>query len=427
MSKTKVAVIGLGYVGLPILAAISKSPKYDAIGYDTLEAKVKNINAGECPINDEVCEADMKEFGITATSKIEDIKDANIYVICVPTPVMSDYTPDYSYVLSAASSIAPFLEPGNTVILESTVNPGTCEEILQPKLEELTDLKVGKDITLAHCPERINPGDPRWTVYNIPRNVGAIPSEKASKVADFYRDILEAEVNPVNSIKVAEATKIVENTFRDVNIAFVNELAKSFDAMGIDVVETIKGAANKPFGYMPFWPGRGVGGHCIAVDPYYLIQRAAKSGFNHQFLKIARDINNSMPSYTVQRLQEALNEVKLPINGTKVALLGMSYKPNVGDLRESPCLEVATILQDKGAELTIFEPYDAKVSNVTTFDEAIKDAQAVIILTAHDEFKPRLEKILKSPTIKVVIDGMNKYDKTDFEGTDIVYKGIGKS
>jgi nucleotide sugar dehydrogenase len=206
----------------------------------------------------------------------------------------------------------------------------------------------------------------------------------------------------------------------------VNELAKSFDSMGIDLVETLKGASNKPFAFMPHWPGRGVGGHCIAVDPYYLIKRAAKSGFNHQFLKIARDVNNSMPQYTVRRLQVALNEVELPIKGTSIALLGLSYKENVADLRESPCLLIKDRLNNMGADLRVFDPYTPKLSNVSSLDEALENAEAVVLCTAHRQFLKLDEKLSKYENIKVVVDGMNKLKKEKIEELDVVYKGIGR-
>ncbi|MCB9790329.1 nucleotide sugar dehydrogenase [Candidatus Nomurabacteria bacterium] len=422
----KVAVLGLGYVGLPTLTALAKSGKYEVIGFDINESKVELIKNGGCPIDDDLCAKELKEFKYTVTRDPKDIADATVYFVCVPTPVLDDYTPDYGPVLSATSTIAPLLKKGDIFILESTVNPGTNEEVVKPKIEELSKLKVGEDITLAHCPERINPGDPKWNIYNISRNLGVYPFEKAEEVAEIFRSFLEAELNICSSLKVAESTKIVENTFRDVNIAFVNELAQSFDKMGIDLIETIRGASNKPFGFMPFWPGRGVGGHCIAVDPYYLIKRAEVSGFNHRFLKTARDINNNMPIYSVIRLQDALNEVALPLKGTKIATLGMSYKPNVGDLRESPSIEIKDILLAKGADLRIYDPWDKSLNTVESLDEAIDGADAVAVLTAHDVFSQDLQKILDSGSIKVFFDGMNKFDKDEITKKGLVYRGIGR-
>jgi UDP-N-acetyl-D-glucosamine dehydrogenase len=422
----KISVIGLGYVGLPLALAIEKSGKYEVVGFDISEKQVKKILDKECPITDEIAQKELKELDLHATTDEKEIEGSDYYIICVPTPVLDDYTPDYTPVKSAGATVSKYLEKGQTVILESTVNPGTCEEILLPILEEGSGFKAGKDFNIAMCPERINPGDPKWNVYNIPRNIGSLIPEKTKEVADIYRSFLDAEVNEVSSLKIAEATKIVENAFRDINIAYVNELAKSFDAMGIDLIETIKGSSNKPFAFMAHWPGRGVGGHCIAVDPYYLINRAAEAGFDHKFLKIAREVNNSMPEYTVERLQDALNEVMLPINGTKVALLGLSYKEDIADLRESPCLEIQEILEDKGADLLVFDPFVPDMSNVKSLDEALDKCDAVVVATAHKQFGDLTKEIGKRKNIKVVVDGMNKLDKEEIEKKGKIYRGIGK-
>ncbi len=422
----KVSIIGLGYVGLPLLCAISKSKKYNVCGYDLSQPKVDKISKRVCPIDDETCAEDLKTVDINVSTDQDILKDSDYFIICVPTPVLDDHTPDYIPVIEASKLAAKYLKKGAVVILESTVNPGTCEEVVYPVLlENNAKLKKG-NFVLAHCPERINPGDPKWNVYNIPRNIGADPVSEAKNIADFYRSFLKGEINPVPSLKIAEATKIIENTFRDINIAYVNELAKSFDAMGIDLIETIKASSNKPFAFMPHWPGRGVGGHCIAVDPYYLINRAAKSGFDHKFLKMAREVNNSMPQYTVERLQVALNEIEKSIKGTKIALLGLSYKENIGDLRESPCLIVKDILLSMGADLRIYDPYVDTMSNVKSLDDALKDSVAVVLCTAHKPFKELGTLLKKYPNVKVVVDGMNKLDKKVIEESGIIYRGIGR-
>ena len=422
----KVSIIGLGYVGLPLALAIEKSGKYNVLGFDISKNQVQKISKKICPITDEAAAKDLEKFNLVTTIDEKEIKNSDFYIICVPTPVLSDYTPDYKPVINAGKSIGKVLNKGQTVILESTVNPGTCEEILIPILEKESGLIAGKDFNVAMCPERINPGDPKWNVYNISRNLGSLNQEKTSEVADFYRSFLSAPINEVSSLKIAEATKIIENAFRDVNIAYVNELAKSFDAMGIDLIETLKASSNKPFAFLAHWPGRGVGGHCIAVDPYYLIKRAAESGFDHKFLKLARNINNSMPQYTVDRLQDALNSVKLPINGTKIALLGLSYKENIADLRESPCLEIKDILEKLGAYLVIYDPYVPELSNVDSLQEAIDESVAVILATPHNNFKGLEKEIIKRKRIKVVVDGMNKLDKRFLEENNIIYRGIGR-
>ncbi len=420
----KVSVIGLGYVGLPLALAIERSKKYKVIGFDISEEQVRKINSKECPVTDDVAEKDLKELNLYATTNSKDLMNTDIYMICVPTPVLEDYTPDYSYVISAGKTVSKYLKKGSTVILESTVNPGTCEEVLIPVLEKGSKLKAGKDFNVAMCPERINPGDPKWNVYNIARNIGSL--SKTKEVADFYRSFLNAEINEVSSIKVAEATKIVENAFRDINFAYVNELAKSFDTMGIDLVETLKGASNKPFSFMVHWPSRGIGGHCIPVDPYYLIKRAAESGFDHKFLKIAREVNNSMPEYTVSRLEEALDEKKESIKDIKVGLLGLSYKSNVADLRESPSLKILDILKDMGVDVVSYDPYIPDMSDVDKLDEVLDSVDAIILGTYHDIFGDLTKEILKRKNIKVVVDGMNKLNKEEIKRKGVVYRGIGR-
>jgi len=426
MKKQKVAVIGLGYVGLPLATAIEKARKYEVVGFDMNKEKVDMINKQISPLVDALVEKELKQFPILATTDESKLKGTDIFIIAVPTPVYDDHTPDYTPVIAATKTVTKYLQKGNTVVLESTVNPGTCEEIMLPILENGTKLKGGVDFNLSHCPERINPGDPKWNVYTIPRNIGSLNKKKNKEIANFYRSIINAEVNEVSSLKVAESTKIIENTFRDINIAYVNELAKSFDAMGIDLIETIKASSNKPFGYMPHWPGAGVGGHCIAVDPYYLIKRAEQANFDHKLLKEARRVNNSMPEYTVERLEQGLNEIKKSVNGTKIAVLGLTYKADVADLRESPALEIVAILEKLGVDVIKFDPYLPDHSTVKTLTEALKKADAILLATAHKVFREITAAELKKYNIKVVVDGRNALDKDAIKEANIIYKGIGR-
>ena len=421
----KVSVIGLGYVGLPLLVAIAKSKKYEAVGYDLDQKKIKLIKSGKSPIQDEAAEEFLQKNKLTVSDKENILSDSDVFIVCVPTPVHDDHNPDYGPVISATKIAGKYLSAGAHFVLESTVNPGTSDEIVIPILEELTSLKAGKDFNVTHCPERINPGDPKWSVYNIPRNIGSISKELNSEVANFYRSFLpKATINEVESLQIAEATKIVENTFRDINIAYVNELAQSFDKMGIDLYQTLQAASNKPFGFMPHWPGCGVGGHCIAVDPYYLIRQAGKKGFNHKFLKLAREINNSMPHYCVSKLVKALNEVKLPVKDTKVALLGLSYKADVGDIRESPSLEIESELLKLGADLTVYDKYFERSQK--DLKKIIEQAEAVVIATAHKEIVEQLPELLKKSKVRVVIDGRNCLQLSEQLKKRIVYKGIGR-
>jgi nucleotide sugar dehydrogenase len=291
----------------------------------------------------------------------------------------------------------------------------------------MTGLNAPVDFNVAHCPERINPGDPKWNVYNIPRNIGSTSPTATKTTADFYRTVINAEINEMPDLKTAEATKIIENTFRDINIAYVNELAKSFDVLDIDLIKVIEGAKNKPFAFMAHYPSCGVGGHCIPVDPYYLIERAQKSGFDHQYLKLARKINNSMPEYTVELLFKGLNSISKSIKNTPIALLGLSYKANVRDQRESPSLKIKAQLKKYDADLIIYDPNFPEECTYTTLQETLDKADAVVLAVNHKEFVEYLTAAnFKKHNIKVVIDGKNILDKEGIKALDIYYKGIGR-
>jgi len=425
MKKAKVAVVGLGYVGLP-LAVLAKRKGYDVLGVDKDPQKVELINKGKMPFEDEEVGKQLKKFPITSSTEFEDINECQIVVICVPTPVHENYMPNLEPVKNSSKMVAKNLSDNQLIILESTVNPGVSEEVVIPILEETSGKKSGEDFYFAHCPERINPGDKKWNVENINRVVGANDKKSLSLAADFYKDILTGDVKKMSSLKEAEAVKVVENSFRDINIAFVNELARSFHSLGIDVVNVIDGAATKPFSFMAHYPGCGVGGHCIPVDPYYLIEYAKKSGFDHDFLSLARKINNQMPRFTVDMVIEGLNQQKLAINGSKVAVLGLSYKQNIDDCRESPSFKIIKVLNKTGAKVVSYDPHVLSKSDVKTLDEALKGAKAVLIATCHDEFKKITINKLKANKVKVVVDGRNCLNKKIFKGSGIVYKGVGR-
>jgi len=419
-----VCVVGLGYVGLP-LAMRSLERGYQVIGFDLDQKKNASINQGKSPIEEKFLDEYFEKFKLKATDNPKEIKKADIILVCVPTPVDEKFYPNLGPVKGAMETIAKNLKKGALVVLESTVNPGVSEEVVRP-IFEAGGLKVGRDVFIAHCPERINPGDPKWNVTNIPRVVGSFDKKGLKIALDFYRSIVDADIRPMKSIREAEAVKIVENSFRDINIAFVNELAKSFEMLDIDVKDVIEGASTKPFAFMAHFPSCGVGGHCIPVDPYYLIERAKQSGFDHKFLKIAREINNSMPDYTVELLQDALNEVEKPLKGTKVGVLGLSYKANVDDLRESPSLKIIKLLEKSGAKVLIFDPHIKSKSNVKTLNELLKKSEALILATNHNEFEYLDGELLKKNNVQVLIDGKNMFDKKKFKKHGIIYKGIGR-
>lgn len=424
-SKGRIVVVGLGYVGLP-LAVLAAEKGYHVTGLDLNERRVKKLAQGinTLPEEERITASIAKKI-FTPTTNAACIRRADIVIVCVPTPVDKFYTPNLRPVITATNTIARNMRKGQLVVLESTVNPGVCEEVVLPILQKNGKV-VGRDFDLAHCPERINPGDQKWHVGNIPRCVGAATPAGARRAAAFYRSIVTGEVRIMKSLKEAEATKIIENSFRDVNIAFVNELARSFDKLGIDLYDVLQGASNKPFAFMPHWPSIGVGGHCIPVDPYYLIERAWQAGFDHKFLRLAREINNGMPEYAVSQLQRLLNDAKLPMAGTRIAVLGLSYKANVGDIRESPSLKVIELLQNLNVDLIIYDPFFPKESTVKTLDQALRGADAVVVAVNHSEFVEISAASLKRAHIRVVLDGKNCLDKKAILAAGIKYKGIGR-
>jgi nucleotide sugar dehydrogenase len=422
----KVSILGLGYVGFPLLCALAKKTKHNLVGFELSEDKVSKIKNGISPVDDEQAEKDIKELTLDVSTDDDIINDSDIYIVCVPTPVHDGFTPDLGPVKSAVKIISKYLKPGQIIIIESTINPGVCDEIVIPLAEELSGLKAGVDFDVAHCPERINPGDKVWNVYNIPRNIGSTRPEATKKAAELYREAISGVINEMPDLKTTEATKIIENTFRDINIAFVNELAKSFDVLDINLDVVIKAASNKPFAFMPHFPSCGVGGHCIPVDPYYLIERAKQSGFDHKFLKLAREINNSMPEYTIELLSDKLNEIERSIKGTKIGMLGLSYKADVGDLRESPALEIRDLLIKKGALLEVWDPYFLDMSTCKSLDEILEKCDAIVIATNHNVISKISLEEFSSKNVKVIIDGKNCLNPSFIDNGKVLYKGIGR-
>lgn len=425
-NKGRVAVIGLGYVGLP-LALLADKKGYTVTGIDIDKEKVALINKKTVPFVDKTAAKALKHSKLKAYENFGSLANADIIVICVPTPVHKDHTPNLTPVIESCKQIANHLIKGQLVILESTVNPGVCDEVVIPLLEEKTGMKEGKDFYVAHCPERINPGDKNYDVSNIARVVGSNSKRGLQKALEFYSSIIDAPIKPMKNLKEAEAVKIVENCFRDVNIAFVNELAMSFARLGIDIKNVIEGASTKPYSFMAHYPGCGVGGHCIAVDPYYLIEYAnSHTGFNHKFLSLAREINNGMPKFTVDTLVKALKDGKYTVKETKVAVLGLAYKANIGDCRESPAYKVIEELRKLGINPKVFDPYVKEESTVASIGEALLDVKAVIITTAHKEFVKLTPGYFKDRGVKVIVDGRNCLDKAKFIKAGIAYYGIGR-
>ena len=421
-----VAVVGLGYVGLPVACLCAL--KYDVIGADIDKNRISLIKKGICPIKDSYLESEFKKVKgkLQVTANVEEaVKNSDIVLICVPTPVDKNHIPDLTALKSAAVSVSKAMKESTLVIIESTIFPGTTEEVILPILKKS---KVNK-FYLAHCPERIDPGNKNFTIGRIPRVVGGIDKKSSTEAYEFYESLLgSTNINELGNVKAAEATKMMENTFRDINIAFINEMAKSFDKAGIDIIEVIKGASNKPFAFLPHYPGAGVGGHCIPVDPYYLIEKAKSIGFSHKFLSLAREINNSMPAYTVEVLENELKKLKASIKNAKVGVLGLAYKADVDDTRESPALKVIEILKEKEANVFVFDPYVKKGSNVNDLSELLEKSDYIILVTDHKEFKD-IENKLEENNIKIIIDGRNYLDKEKIKSLNlkIAYHGIGRT
>jgi UDP-N-acetyl-D-glucosamine dehydrogenase len=421
----KIAVVGLGYVGLP-LALLAGEKGFDVTGIEVSKAKLAKLQKHESVIDDEIAGKQIKTTKVKFSDDFALLSDVDIAIICVPTPVDEAKNPDLTLVKTASLQAAKQLKPGSLLVVESTINPGVCDEVVIPLIESETDHVVGKTLHVAHCPERINPGDPKWHVGNINRVVGASSAEGLDIAYSFYDKLIDAEVKKMGNIKEAEACKVVENSFRDINIAFVNELAMSFDKLGINVFNVIDGAATKPFAFMAHYPGIGVGGHCIPVDPYYLIEYARANGFDHKFLSLARNINESMPVYSVDKLeQELIQKTSQTLKGAKVAVLGLSYKANVADDRESPAYSVIRALKERGATVTAYDPYILDKSDVQTLDEALSGKDAAIVVTAHKEFLDMKPEQLKD--ISVIFDGRGalKKDSHLFTENNVLYIGIG--
>src|SRR3954447_16059205 len=393
MSRGKLVVVGQGYVGLP-LAIRAAEVGWTVVGFDVEASRVERLRAGDSYIEDVTSEriANALEAGTyQPTSDARACAGFDVAVISVPTP-LREGNPDLSYVESAAVTLARYLRPGATVVLEPTTYPGTTEDIVGPLLAEGSGLKAGVDFHLGYSPERIDPGNPTWDLVRTPKVVSGVTESSLAAVDGFFRTIVDTTV-PVASTGVAELTKLVENTFRHVNIALVNELAMFAAELGIDVWEAIDAASTKPFGFMRFTPGPGVGGHCLPIDPSYLSWRVRRTlGRWFRFVELANDVNEHMPDYVTRRLTVALNRDSKAVNGSKILLLGLAYKKNIGDARESPALVVAQRLLDLGAEVRAADPHvveehvDSRVVRVEPTVDELRDADAVVLLTDHDAF-----------------------------------------
>lgn len=394
MTKT-VTVVGQGYVGLPLAQEASLSG-WKVFGLDVSEATVAKLNSGESHVDD-LSNGDIEEMldkGYEATTDAGVVGQSDVVVICVPTPLGEAGAPDLAYVESASATVGENIKSGALVVLESTTYPGTTEDICVPILEAKSGLKAGRDFYVSFSPERVNPGSEKFGIKNTPKLVGGINATAAEKTVEFYESFVD-EVVPLSGVKEAETAKLLENTFRHVNIALANEMARVCHELQIDIWEVIRGAATKPFGFMKFTPGAGVGGHCIPIDPNYLSYEVRRRlGYPLRFVELAQEINNSMPSYVVERIAEKLNDKKKAVNGSTVLLLGVTYKPNIADQRESPAIPVARELLKRRANVRFHDPF-VPVWNIGSgesltaeqdLQEAVSDADIVVLLQAHSPY-----------------------------------------
>lgn len=388
-----VAVIGIGYVGLPLAVEKAKAG-YRTIGFDVQESKVKMVNQGHNYIGDVVdseLENLVKKGLLSATNDYSIVKDADFIAICVPTPLDEYQQPDISYVKNSATDISKYLKKGSVVVLESTTYPGTTEELLLPILEEGSGLKCGQDFFLAFSPERVDPGNKLYKTKNTPKVVGGVDKDSTEVAAAMYRSVLNGCVHEVSSPKVAEMEKILENTYRNINIGLANEMAIICHKMGINVWEVIEAAKTKPYGFQAFYPGPGLGGHCIPLDPYYLSWKAKEFNYHTKLVESSGIINDSMPEYVVERSSKVLNRFKKPLNGSKILILGVAYKQDIDDYRESPALKVIENFEKEGCIVDYYDPYvetykykgKSKKGIKELSKKALQNADLVVITTAH--------------------------------------------
>ncbi|MGA8594917.1 MAG: nucleotide sugar dehydrogenase [Bryobacteraceae bacterium] len=387
--SAKVGVIGLGYVGLPLAVEFARAG-FEVLGIDVLPEKIEKLNAGHSYVKDVPSGllSPLIESGkLRATSDFSVIAELDTVDICVPTPLRKTKDPDMSFVVAATEEIAKYVHRGLLVMLESTTYPGTTDELLLPKLEE-SGLRAGEDFFLCFSPERVDPGNPDYQTANIPKVVGGITANCTEIGALFYKQALQTVV-PVSSTRVAEMVKLLENTFRMINIGLANEMALMCARMGIDVWEVIEAAATKPFGFMPFYPGPGLGGHCIPIDPFYLSWKSKEAGIEARFIELAGYINGQMPEHVVDRIQDALNNAAKPVRGTRIHILGVAYKRDIDDVRESPALDIIHLLQRLGAVLSYSDPYVPHIAtegihlDAQPIFPAVDDADCVVIVTDH--------------------------------------------
>jgi UDP-N-acetyl-D-glucosamine dehydrogenase len=422
--KARVAVLGLGYVGLP-LAVVFAEAGFEVIGIDPIGEKVDQLNQGKSYILDVPTEQVQRLVAagkLRATTNFSALLEAQAVSICVPTPLRKTGDPDLSFIVSATDAVAQYLQPGMVIVLESSTYPGTTRELVLSKLTEHSSLKVGEDFFLAFSPERVDPGRTDWTTINTPKVVGGITQDCCEVASLWYQQALQTVVT-VSSAEVAEMAKLLENTFRMINIGLVNELAIMCDRLKVDVWEVIDAAATKPFGFMRFTPGPGLGGHCIPIDPLYLSWKLRSLNYTARFIELASEINTNMPRFVVGKVQDALNEQGKPLKNSRVLVLGVAYKPDIDDLRESPALDVIGLLRQKGAQVTYHDPFipvfrhDAlEMQSVPDLMAEVRTADCVVIITNHKVYP--YADILAAATL--IVDTRNALGKLGRDNPKVV-------
>lgn len=389
--EAQIAIVGLGYVGLPLAVAITESG-LPVVGIDKDEKRIASLQRGESPTVDVDGVRLKKASGsgkLTLTADFSSIKNSDAIIICVPTPLTKHREPDTSYIVEATESIVPHLRKGQLIVLESTSYPGTTEELVKPRIEA-RGFEIGKDVFLAFSPERVDPGNKKYTLQAVPKVVGGVTDNCTEVAKALYEQVIHAGVYTVSSPRAAEMEKLLENIFRNVNIALVNELTQLCDRMDIDIWEVIEAAKTKPYGFMPFYPGPGVGGHCIPIDPFYLSWKAREYDFRTHFIELAGEVNTSMPAFVVSKPSRILNRHRKPLNGARILLLGVAYKRDIADMRESPALKLITLLEGEGAEVAYHDPYVPKITinekpheSIPLTEETLQSMDAVVLVTDH--------------------------------------------
>ncbi|MCK5292023.1 MAG: nucleotide sugar dehydrogenase [Thermoplasmata archaeon] len=429
----KICIVGLGYAGLPTAVAFCEQG-FEVLGVDVDKRKVDAINRGESPLKDMIIDERLKglEGKLKATTDVASaVSGCDVVSIVVPTPVTDAKEPDLSYVMAASESVSQGLKEGQLVVLESTTYPGTTEEVVKPILEK-SGLKTPEDFGLGYCPERFNPADSEHTMEKMVR-IAAGNSEAWSETVKLLFDSIVKEVYLVRNIKTAEAAKVVENVQRDLNIALFNELSLIFEKMGVDVIDVIEAASTK-WNFIKMYPGPGVGGHCLPADPYYLTHKSRELGYEPRVILAGRYVNNSMPMHTVELIEDGLKEAGKSIEGSRIAVLGLAFKPNIGDTRQSPSIEIASMLQERGANLRVHDPIveEDAVNDLlgmasSSLEDALAGAECVVIATDHDSIRDIPLQRIRELTAKncVIVDTRNVYDPDDIPD-DMVYRGIGR-